>query len=91
MVQLNKEGGMLGESRGLFHDALGDELSREDNDGKINTSISRCSHQRFSFWRSAGVLPREFTGRPAPCCFERRDAVQTRSRDGWYPFTARNL
>ena len=32
--------------------------------------------------RSAGVLACEFTGRPAPCSFERRDAARTRSRDG---------
>ena len=32
--------------------------------------------------RSAGVPACEFTGRPAPCSFARRDAARTRSRDG---------
>src|SRR5262245_46171182 len=32
---------------------------------------------------SAGVLACEFTGRLAPCPFERRDAARTRRRDGY--------
>jgi len=44
------------------------------------TRIGRKKARRST--RSAGVLACEFTGRPAPCSFERRDAARTRSRDG---------
>jgi len=35
---------------------------------------------------SAGVRVGEFTGRPAPCSSERRDAARTRRRDGRAPW-----
>src|SRR5947207_353097 len=45
-------------------------------------NISRVEPLNRGCSRSAGVPACEFTGRPAPCSFARRDAARTRSRDG---------
>src|SRR5436190_16071844 len=60
-----------------------DQDEKEDEDDSKFGPCKACFHQTANPSScSAGVPAGELEGRPAPSGFERRDAAETRSRDG---------